>query len=152
MTQHSVRTVLLALLAASVAASPRPRAPTTSWRQYVRSPSSTTVKPARIIEQNTTGSVQNPEGFIDGSGVTVFSRNTEDSEIPSVVVDFGKNVVGLLSIDFAGSHNISDGLPGIKLAFSETLEFLSNRSDYTRSDNAGGVRFLKISSSSLMLI
>lgn len=53
-------------------------------------------------------------------------------ETPSVVVDFGQNVVGYLQIDFAGA---SDNFPGIQLGFSETLEYLTNTSDFTRSDN-----------------
>lgn len=52
--------------------------------------------------------------------------------IPTVVVDFGQNVVGTLSINFAGA---SANAPGIRLAFSETLEYLTDVSDFTRSDN-----------------
>ena len=51
---------------------------------------------------------------------------------PSVVVDFGKPVVGFLSISFAGA---SSNLPGIRLAFSEMTEYLTDVSDFTRSYN-----------------
>ncbi len=119
---------------------PQRDAPPPSWHQYVRSPSSNTVKPARIVGERTAGSVQNPNGLINGNGTTVLSRPNAQSPAPAVVVDFGQNVVGLLSINFAKSVNGSGGLPGIRLAFSETLQFLGDRSDYTRSDNAGGVR------------
>jgi hypothetical protein len=51
---------------------------------------------------------------------------------PSVVVDFGKVVVGYLNIDFSGATN---NKPGVQLAFSETTEFLTSVSDFTRSDN-----------------
>jgi hypothetical protein len=51
---------------------------------------------------------------------------------PSVVVDFGQVVVGYLSISFARASNNN---PGLRLAFSETKEFLSDVSDYTRSYN-----------------
>ena len=54
---------------------------------------------------------------------------------PSVTIDFGKNVVGYPHIDFAWA---SSGNPGVRLAFSETLQFLTDRSDFARSDNAGG--------------
>ncbi|MER5427944.1 alpha-L-rhamnosidase C-terminal domain-containing protein [Streptomyces sp. NPDC002588] len=55
--------------------------------------------------------------------------------VPSVTVDFGKVVVGYPRIRFASA---SDNSPGVRLAFSETKECLSDRSDFTRSDQAGG--------------
>ncbi|KAH8653589.1 glycoside hydrolase family 78 protein [Xylariales sp. PMI_506] len=110
----------------------------TSWYQYVRAPSSTTVSPQGIIAQNTTGDVENPEGLIQGDSPTVLSRSSTSGDAPSLIVDFGQNVVGLLTIDFAGATNGSTGYPGIVLAFSETLEFLTNKSDFTRSYNAAG--------------
>lgn len=51
---------------------------------------------------------------------------------PAVVVDFGKVVVGKLSINFAGA---STNNPGIRLAFSETTQYLSDLSDFSRSNN-----------------
>ncbi|MGD0553831.1 MAG: alpha-L-rhamnosidase C-terminal domain-containing protein, partial [Streptosporangiaceae bacterium] len=51
---------------------------------------------------------------------------------PSVVVDFGKDIVGYprLKLDGASAND-----PGLELAFSETQEYLTNESDFTRSDN-----------------
>lgn len=111
----------------------------TSWHQYVRSPASNIVKPIGIVSGSTVGNVSNPNGLIDRQGPTVLSRNDENDLLPTVVVDFGQNVVGILSLELAGSQNISAGLPGLRLAFSETMEYLTNRSDFTRSDNASGV-------------
>ncbi|MFH8734357.1 MULTISPECIES: alpha-L-rhamnosidase-related protein [unclassified Streptomyces] len=54
---------------------------------------------------------------------------------PSVTLDFGKVVVGYPMVDFASA---SDNHPGVRLAFSETLQFLTDRSDFTRNDQAGG--------------
>ncbi|MFB7993026.1 alpha-L-rhamnosidase C-terminal domain-containing protein [Streptomyces sp. NPDC056002] len=54
---------------------------------------------------------------------------------PSVTIDFGKVVVGYPKIDFASA---SGNRPGVRLAFSETLQFLTDRSDFTRNDQAGG--------------
>lgn len=54
---------------------------------------------------------------------------------PSVTLDFGKVVVGYPRLRFASA---SDNSPGVRLAFSETKQFLSDRSDFTRSDQAGG--------------
>ncbi|MER5953467.1 alpha-L-rhamnosidase C-terminal domain-containing protein [Streptomyces sp. NPDC001893] len=54
---------------------------------------------------------------------------------PSVTLDFGKVVVGHPKVDFAWA---SGNNPGVRLAFSETLQFLTDRSDFTRNDQAGG--------------
>ncbi|MGW2282415.1 alpha-L-rhamnosidase-related protein, partial [Streptomyces sp. NPDC001770] len=56
-------------------------------------------------------------------------------EPPSVMVDFGRVVVGYPRIRFSSA---SDNSPGVRVAFSETRQFLSERSDFTRSDQAGG--------------
>lgn len=55
-------------------------------------------------------------------------------QIPSVVLDFGKVVVGYPHVRFAWA---SANSPGVRLAFSETLQYLSDRSDFTRSDQSG---------------
>ncbi|KAL1887708.1 hypothetical protein Sste5346_010048 [Sporothrix stenoceras] len=111
----------------------------TSWHRYVRAPASKNIAPARILSQYTTGNVSNAEGLLrHGSGPAVLSRLGTEDDVPTLVIDFGLNVAGQLSIDFAGAHNTTTGFPGITLAFSETLQYLSDRSDFTRSDNAGG--------------
>ncbi|KAJ5554257.1 hypothetical protein N7513_004216 [Penicillium frequentans] len=107
-----------------------------SWHKYVRSPSDYLLKPQSILSANTTGNVTNPDGLLGGNGSpTTLTRNEGDTSVPTLVVDFGQNVVGIVSITFAGSSNSSEGLPGLKLAFSETQQYLTNVSDFTRSDN-----------------
>lgn len=104
-----------------------------SWHQYVRAPSNDTVLPLGILADETLGNVTNPEALLtSGGALTILSRRTNYSVIPTVVVDFGQNVVGFLVIKFAGATSNS---PGIRLAFSETLEYLGNTSDFSRSDN-----------------
>lgn len=110
-----------------------------SWHRYVRSPASSNVKPARIVADQTKGNVANADGLITGKAPTVLNRPSKNEPAPSIVVDFGQNVVGLLGISFAGSKNGTDALPGLKLAFSESMQFLGDSSDFTRSFNAGGV-------------
>jgi hypothetical protein len=56
-------------------------------------------------------------------------------ELPSITVDFGKVVVGYPRVRFAYA---SDNHPGVRLAFSESRQFLTSRSDFTRGDQAGG--------------
>ncbi|KAK9799110.1 putative Glycoside hydrolase family 78 protein [Seiridium cardinale] len=111
-----------------------------SWHQYVRAPPSRTVSPRAILTQYTTGNVTNAEALVDGSGELAYlTRANNTSEVPTLVIDFGQNVVGLLEIGFAGSVSYTaQGYPGLKLSFSETLEYLTNRSDFTRSDNGEG--------------
>jgi len=55
--------------------------------------------------------------------------------VPSVTVDFGKVVVGYPQVRFTSA---SDNSPGVRVAFSETRQFLTDRSDFTRADQAGG--------------
>jgi len=51
---------------------------------------------------------------------------------PSVTLDFGQDVVGYprLRLDGASAND-----PGLELAFSETTQYLTDVSDFTRSDN-----------------
>lgn len=106
------------------------------WQQYIRSPQTSIVKPQSILSANTTGNVTNPDGLLGTNGSpTVLTRKEGDDSIPSLIVDFGQNIVGVLAVDFAGSSNSTEGYPGLKLAFSETQQFLTNVSDFTRSDN-----------------
>ena len=53
----------------------------------------------------------------------------------SVTLDFGKVVAGYPKVGFAGA---SAGHPGVRLAFSETTQYLTDRSDFARSDFSGG--------------
>lgn len=112
-----------------------------SWQQYVRAPDSAIVRPATILSSYTQGNIANADGLVTGAATTVLTAASGGSdETPTLVVDFGQNVVGQLLLEFVGSTNgSSQAFPGIRLAFSEALEFLTDRSDYTRSDRAQGV-------------
>lgn len=120
----------------------------TSWERYVRAPSSRLVKPKAILSEYTLGGVVNPDGLISGEDPpTLLYRDENSASTPTLVVDFGQNVVGLPVLELAGSGNASaGGFPGLRLYFSESLEFLGDRSDFTRSDNAEEVRELHTSS------
>ncbi|KAF2796060.1 glycoside hydrolase family 78 protein [Melanomma pulvis-pyrius CBS 109.77] len=102
----------------------------TSWHQYVRAPNTTMVSPSRII--TTENNVTNAEALLStDSSFAILSRELEDSS-PSITIDFGLNIVGFPIFTFAGASSNS---PGIRVAFSETMQFLGDRSDFTRSDN-----------------
>lgn len=133
-------TLTLAITESETSLQPRDLNDTT-WHKYVRAPSSTTISPVRWLPQYSNGSITNGDGII-GDGVTTLTRTDESDDVPSIVLDFGQNYAGILSINFAGAEVISSSsssnasaLPGITLAFSESLEYLTNRSDFTRSDN-----------------
>jgi len=107
-----------------------------SWHKYVRAPRSRLIAPHAVLAAHTKGNVTNARGLINGDGPAILSRLTAQDAVPEIVVDFGQNTVGILSITFAGAANLSDGLPGLRLAFSETLQYLSDVSDFSRSYNA----------------
>jgi hypothetical protein len=110
---------------------------TTSWHKYVRASPGTTIHPNAVLSQYTRGNVENPNGVVNGDGATVLKRATINDTVPQIVVDFGQNTVGILSIEFDGSTSFGEGRPGIRLAFSETLQFLTDVSDFSRSYNVG---------------
>lgn len=116
---------------------------TRNWEKYVRAPSSNTISPVRIVSSFTRGDVNNPEGLLNpGGDPTILTRWVPESGAqdiaPQIVVDFGQNIVGYLSINFAGAISDTDtGLPGIRLAFSESIQygFLTDLSDFSRSNS-----------------
>jgi hypothetical protein len=115
-----------------------------TWTKYVKAPPSRTVSPTGIVADSVSGDVSNPNGLISKTGPTVLTRsNTSDAGIPSLTIDFGQNYAGQITINFAGASTSEGGgtstvLPGLRLAFSETLEFLTTGNDYARSDRASG--------------
>jgi hypothetical protein len=60
----------------------------------------------------------------------------DDPPVPSVTVDFGKVVAGYPKVSFAGA---SDNNPGVRLAFSETTQYLGATSDFSRSYNGDSI-------------
>lgn len=118
--------------------------PKDNWQKYVRAPPDQNIKPVKIVSFK--GNVQNPDGLLTGEGTTLTRKITAAGNTtaagrpiveapPEIVVDFGQNYPGFLSIKFGGATNSTPGYPGIRLAFSETLQYLSNVSDFSRSDN-----------------
>ena len=117
------------------------------WQRYIRSPKTNIIHPVGILSDLTEGNVTNPTGLVTGDGPTILTRTAPSNltrtlragsnATPVIVVDFSQNVAGYLSIKFAGASNSTPGLPGIRLAFSETVQYgyLTNFSDFSRSDN-----------------
>ncbi|CRG90588.1 hypothetical protein PISL3812_07632 [Talaromyces islandicus] len=129
MKAQSLRAVALLLAQGHLAFAALP-SNKTSWQQYVVSPQSRNIVPSSILSTN--GNVSNADVLVSGGGVARLTRADDTATAPEIVLDFGKNVVGFLEIEFAGG---STNAPGIQLAFSETLQYLTNVSDFTRSGN-----------------
>lgn len=162
MLEHLLfQTWLFLLLAASGSAPPSPTITTqpgrnlprsstlsndTNWQKYVRAPSSRTIIPQRVLPGSVSGNVSNPDGLVTGDGLTILTRWSEDEDPPALVVDFGDNLVGLLGIQFNGASSLSAGPVGLRLAFSETVEYgyLTNVSDFSRSNNAASFEVREI--------
>jgi hypothetical protein len=110
------------------------------WHKYVRSPSTQVIYPAGIVANYTQGNVSNPGGF--PTTLTRLAPSSHSStaapteSIPTIVVDFGQNIAGYLSIKFRGAYSATTGLPGLRIAFSESLQHLAGDvSDFSRSNN-----------------
>ena len=146
----SLVTIIPAVIAAPTPASPAYQlqqlgssSSPDDWQKYIRSPSSRIIYPKSIIDNRTLGNVTNADGLLTGHGKTILTRpapgkgSSVASSIPTIVVDFGQNVAGYLSIEFGGAYNSTPGLPGIRLAFSESIQYgyLTDVSDFSRSDN-----------------
>ena len=118
---------LLALASATLAQIPS----NSSWQSYVVGSQSSTVYPLSVLP--TSGNVTNPTGLLTNSTApTILTRNSSMNAPPEIVLDFGLNTVGFLQINFAGA---TANTLGLRLAFSETQQYLTNVSDFTRSDN-----------------
>jgi hypothetical protein len=102
----------------------------TAVRKAVPFSSTVTTTQVRI---NVTQDQSTPQGEFTRIN-EVYPGLLPDDDIPRIVVDFGKVVVGYPHIRFASA---SDNHPGVRLAFSETLQFLTDRSDFTRADQSG---------------
>lgn len=142
---HSLFTFLVAIIPAGAVPAPASTAnqfqlgsnSENDWQKYVRSPSTQIIHPTSIVANYTQGNVTNPDGLLTGHGKTILTRSNNSASIPTIVVDFGQNIAGYLSIKFGGAYNSTEGLPGIRLAFSESLQYgyLTDVSDFSRSDN-----------------
>ena len=66
----------------------------------------------------------------------VYPGLVPDDVVPSVTVDFGKVVAGYPVIHFAGA---SAGHPGVRVAYSETTQYLTDVSDFSRSFNGDSI-------------
>ncbi|WP_328472625.1 alpha-L-rhamnosidase-related protein [Streptomyces sp. NBC_00448] len=85
------------------------------------------------VRINVTADQSTPQGEFTRIN-EVYPGLLADDDIPRVVIDFGKVVVGYPHVTFTSASGNS---PGVRLAFSETVQFLTDRSDFTRADQSG---------------
>ena len=107
---------LLAALLAGLA--PTAGAATAPWEHYILAPASRTVAPTAVLR--TQGTVSGAQNLISG-GSTRLSGNGS-----YVVLDFGREVGGLVTLHFAGA---SDSSQQVGLAFSESSLNVGTASD-----------------------
>ena len=85
---------------------------------YNYAPASRTVKPVAI--QGTSGAVGSPGNVLSGQSTRLSGANS------AVVLDFGKEVGGLVTLSFAGASGASQQ---VGLAFSESSLYVGQNSD-----------------------
>ena len=88
------------------------------------SPASRTLAPIRV--QGTSGTVTSPQNVLTGMPTRLSGTNS------FIVLDFGKEVGGLLTLSFSGASSTGQQLG---LAFSESSQYVGKLSD---SSNGGG--------------
>lgn len=92
------------------------------WLKYVLTPKQRDLKPVSIISSDARDGVLETRDFISGQGSLIL-RKTETSSDPRIILDFGLEVGGFLSVDFAsaGANTL--------FAFSETLSGMGDWGD-----------------------
>ncbi|MBS2549353.1 hypothetical protein KGQ19_21035 [Catenulispora sp. NL8] len=91
------------------------------------SPTSRTVRPVAVYATN--GNVSNASALLTGQDTRLTGNGS------AVTLDFGKDVAGLVTVDFADA---GDSSQSIGLAFSESSLFVGNTSDASSGGGADG--------------
>lgn len=116
----------------AMTASPAGASPT-AVSPYNYAPASRTVAPVAI--QGTSGSVSSPTNVLSGQATRISGANSY------VVLDFGKEVGGLVTLNFAGS---SDANQQVGLAFSESSQYVGEQSDASSGGGADGAIYAPV--------
>lgn len=103
------------------------------WRRYVPAPASRTMLPTSVLAAST--GVADGGGILRSGGGSARLTLQAGGSTPYLDIDFGQVVVGKLGLRVTQS---SDPAPEVRIAFSETRQYLGWKSDFSRSDAAGG--------------
>ncbi len=106
---------------------------TTPGDAYNESPTTRTVAPTSIY--TVSGSVSNPNNLLSGQPTRLSGNNSY------VVVDFGKEVGGIVTLTFAGS---SDNNQSVGLAFSESSNNVGINSDASNGGSPDGAIYAAV--------
>jgi hypothetical protein len=121
---------LLALILGSASVSPFTPPAAASRAQgdaYNYSPATRTLAPVRI--QGTAGSVTSPQNVLSGASTRISGANSY------VVLDFGKDVGGLVTLKFAGASGAGQQ---VGLAFTESSQYVGEISDLSSGNAFSG--------------
>lgn len=91
---------------------------------YILAPPSRTVTPVAVL--STSGTVNNPNNVLSGQATTLSGAGAQ------IVLDFGKEVGGILSISFASSS----GAQTVGVAFSESSLYVGPNSDNSNGSSS----------------
>jgi alpha-L-rhamnosidase len=93
------------------------------WQRYVQGPTNSDVYPIKIV--STAGAISNVHALLKrGSGVTTL-RYDVGGTIPTIVLDYGKDVSGIPYFDIAAVS----GSPTLHAAYSEGQQYLGTNGD-----------------------
>ena len=94
------------------------------WQRYVLTPQTREVAPDRVVSADSRGGeITNADGILAAGGPAVTITKTGSAADPRLTIDFGREVSGYLSVDFAGAA------PATLFAFSETLGYMGDWGD-----------------------
>ncbi|MFS8095709.1 hypothetical protein LFM09_01095 [Lentzea alba] len=119
----AVGALLLASITAPTPATAQPALSPAAADPNNFAPASRTLKPVSVF--STAGTVTSPGNLVTGGSARLTGRESR------VVLDFGKEVGGLVTLGFAGASNTSQQ---VGLAFSETAAFVGMDSDLSNQD------------------
>lgn len=109
-------------------------ATTTPGDAYNESPTTRTLTPTAIY--TTSGTVSNPSNLLSGQSTRLSGNSSY------VVVDFGKEVGGIVTLTFAAS---SDSSQSVGLAFSESSSNIGTNSDASSGGGTDGAIYAPVS-------
>ncbi len=95
------------------------------WDQYNLAPSSRTVGPVSVFTAS--GSIVNPSSVLSGQPTTIMGNNSY------IVLDFGKEVGGYISLTFSASSGSNES---VGIAFSESSLYVGTNSDSSNGSSS----------------
>jgi alpha-L-rhamnosidase len=118
--------------ASAVASSNQPVAADHGWTRYVEAPSSSVVRPVRVV--STAGDVANPDALLQGHSGSTTLTYPQGGTAPVLVLDYGKEIGGYVKFTVASASQPTV----LQSAYSEALVNLSNTGDQAQTPLLAG--------------